>query len=62
MLKMKICHETKLVDKLAHPNLVQFKGIVLKESRIMLEYKVFNLKSYVVNVKVHNLADLVKHL
>ena len=62
MLKMKICHETKLVDKLAHLNLVQFKGIVLKESRIMLEYKVFNLKSYGVNVKVHNLADLVKHL
>lgn len=62
MLKMKICHENKLVDKLAHPNLVQFKGIVLKESRIMLEYKVFDLKSYGVNVKVHNLSDLVKHL
>ena len=62
MLKMKICHETKLVDKLAHPNLVQFKGFVLKEGRIMLEHKVFDLKSYGVNAKVHNLSDLVKHL
>ena len=62
MLKMKICHETKLMDKLAHPNIVQFKGILLKEDRVMLEYKVFDLKLYHVNAKVHNLSDLVKNL
>ena len=50
-----ICQEAKFLDKLAHPNIVQFKGICLEEEGIMLEYMVFDLKPYGVNVEVHNL-------
>ena len=41
---------------------MQFKGICLEEGGIMLEYMVFDLKPYSVNVEVHNLSDLIKHL
>ena len=43
------------MKKLAYPNIVQFNGILSKEGPIMLEYKVFDLKPYSVNDKVHNL-------
>ena len=55
-----ICLEAKFLNELDHPNKVQFKGICL-ESGIMLEYMVFDLKPYGVNVEVHNLSDLIKN-
>ena len=55
-----VCQEAKFLDKLAHPNILQFKGICLEEEGIMLEYMVFDLKPYGVNVEVHNLSDLIK--
>ena len=54
-LKMRICHKTTSMKKLAYPNIVQFNGILSKEGPIMLEYKVFDLKPYSVNDKVYNL-------
>ena len=57
-----ICQEAKFLDKFAHPNIVQFKGICLEEGGIMMEYMVFDLKPYGVNVEVHNLSDLIKNL
>ena len=57
-----ICQEATFLNKLAHPNVVQFKGICLEEGGIMLEYMVFDLKPYGVNVEVHNLSDLIKNL
>ena len=56
-----ICLEAKFLNELDHPNKVQFKGICL-ESGIMLEYMVFDLKPYGVNVEVHNLSELIKKL
>ena len=56
-----ICLEAKFLNELDHPNKVQFKGICL-ESGIMLEYMVFDLKPYGVNVEVHNLSELIKNL
>ena len=57
-----ICQEAKFLDKLAHPNIRQLKGICLEEGGIMLEYMVVDLKPYGVNVEVHNLSDLIKNL
>ena len=57
-----ICQEATFLNKLAHPNVVQFKGICLEEGGTMLKYMVFDLKPYGVNVEVHNLSDLIKHL
>ena len=56
-----ICQEAKFLNELDHSNKAQFKVICL-ESEIMLEYMVFDLKPYGVNVEVHNLSDLIKKL
>ena len=57
-----ICQEAKFLDRLKHFNIVEFRGICLWECSIMLEYIVFNLRPYNVNVEVHNLAEVIKHL
>ena len=57
-----ISQEAKFLDRLKHFNIVEFRGICLWECSKMLEYIVFNLRPYNVNVEVHNLAEVIKHL
>ena len=54
--------EAKFLDKLAHPNIVQFTGICLEEGGIIPKYMVFDVSPCGVNIEVHNLSDLVNNL
>ena len=50
--------EASFLNKLTHPNIVQFKSICLEESSIMLEYMAFDSKKYRENCGVHSLNEL----
>ena len=57
--KKSLVKEARLLSKLQHPNVVEFKGVCLDKYAVLLEYIHFNFTPIGQNTSVHSLAGFL---
>ena len=57
--KRLFCKEAKILHKIRHPNVVEFKGICFTPTAIMLEYLCFDFAQFGIEEKVNSLEKFL---